>query len=165
MISIEDYFSNYPSQLKVVQLMLKHGISVNGDSAYVGLIKLTDAGLAQAAEVDRRVVRSTIERISMNPELRALFSRIGSMAVLADAANLLGCSAIEIVPEDDTRPGLLAGIMNIVSADGLNVRQAVVSGESDLDVSHLIVVVDGEIPGNVLAAVRSVPGVSRVILR
>ena len=128
-------------------------------------IKLTDAGLAQAAGVDRRVVRSTIDRISMNPDLKALFSRIGSMAVLADAAPLLGCSAIEVVPEDDSRPGLLAGIMNILSGAGINVRQAVVSGEGDDAVSHLVIVVDGTLPGNVLSSVRDVPGVSKVILR
>ena len=165
MIKVEEFFSNYPSQMKVVQLMMRHGVSVRDCNAYVGDIKLTDAGLAQAADVDRRVVRSTIERISMNPDLKALFSKIGSMAVLTDAASLLGCTSVEIVPDDDTRPGLLAGIMNTFSAEGINIRQAVVSGESDDTVSHLIVVVDGEVPGNVLATVRGIPGVSMVILR
>ena len=165
MINVEEYFANYPSQLKVAQLMMKHGVSVRDYNAYVGEIKLTDAGLAQASGVDRRVVRSTIERISLNPDLKALFSKIGSMAVLTDAASLLGCTSVEVVPEDDGRPGLLAGIMNIFSAAGINIRQAVVSGESEDTVSHLVIVVDGEVPGSVLAAVRGIPGVSMVILR
>ena len=165
MINVEEYFANYPSQLKVAQLMMKHGVSVRDYNAYVGDIKLTDAGLAQASGVDRRVVRSTIERISLNPDLKALFSKIGSMAVLTDAASLLGCTSVEVVPEDDGRPGLLAGIMNIFSAAGINIRQAVVSGESEDTVSHLVIVVDGEVPGSVLAAVRGIPGVSMVILR
>jgi len=164
-IKVEEYFANYPSQLKVVQLMLRHGVSVRDYNAYVGEIKLTDAGLAQASGVDRRVVRSTIERISMNPDLKALFSRIGSMAVLTDAAHLLGCTSVEVVPEDDGRPGLLADIMNIFSAGGINIRQAVVSGESDDNVSHLIIVVDGVLDGEVLAAVHRIPGVSTVTLR
>ena len=165
MINVEEYFANYPSQLKVAQLMMKHGVSVRDYNAYVGEIKLTDAGLAQASGVDHRVVRSTIERISLNPDLKALFSKIGSMAVLTDAASLLGCTSVEVVPEDDGRPGLLAGIMNIFSAAGINIRQAVVSSESEDTVSHLVIVVDGEVPGSVLAAVRGIPGVSMVILR
>jgi predicted regulator of amino acid metabolism with ACT domain len=163
--NVEEYSANSPSQLKVAQLMMKHGVSVRDYNAYVGEIKLTDAGLAQASGVDRRVVRSTIERISLNPDLKALFSKIGSMAVLTDAASLLGCTSVEVVPEDDGRPGLLAGIMNIFSAAGINIRQAVVSGESEDTVSHLAIVVDGEVPGSVLAAVRGIPGVSMVILR
>ena len=164
MIRIEDYFANYPSQMKVVEIMMRYGISVRDENAYAGTVKLTDAALSVAAGVDRRVVRSTIDRISLVPELSALFSKIGCMAVLDKAASLIGCSSIEIVPDDDSRPGTLAGIMNILSDAGINVKQAVVRGEKDEKVSHLVIVVVGTIPGDVLASIRDSPGVSKVIL-
>ena len=164
MIRIEDYFANYPSQMKVVEIMLRYGISVHDDDAYAGSVKLTDAALSVAAGVDRRVVRSTVDRISLIPELSALFSKVDCMAVLDKAAPLIGCSSVEIVPEDDSRPGTLAGIMNILSDAGINVKQAVVRGGKEGEVSHLVIVMDGTIPGGVLASIRGSPGVANVIL-
>ena len=164
MIRIEDFFAGYPSQLKVAELMLQYGISVRENNAYVGTVKIADAALASATGVDRRVVRSTIERISMGREINALFSKIAPMAVLSEAADLIGCTSLEIVPEDDARPGILAEIMGIISSAGLNIRQAVVSKGKDDPVSHLIIVVVGTVPGEVLASIKESPNVARIVL-
>ncbi|AGI47546.1 putative regulator of amino acid metabolism, contains ACT domain [Thermoplasmatales archaeon BRNA1] len=164
MDAVSKHFEHYPSRLAVAELMLKHGISVKNDDAYIGDVKQSDSSIARAANVDRRVVRSTIEDISTDPVLSALFSKLDSMVVLADAASLLGCSAIEVVPDDARRPGVMAGIMNVLSRAGINIRQAVVTGEEN-EVSHLIITVDGDIPGYVMTEIRGSPGVASVIIR
>jgi len=164
-LQLKDYFTGYPSQLAVAEAMLNHGISVRDDDAYVRDIKQSDSALARAIGVDRRVVRSTIERILMNDDLSALFSRINCMADLSNAASFLGGSAIETVPEDDSRPGLMADIMNIVSQARLNVRQAVVSAGGDGEPTHLIITVDGNIDGSTLSSIRAVPGIASLIIR
>ena len=165
MLQIKDYFTGYPSQLSVAEMFLRYGISVRDCDAYIGDIKQADSAISRAVGVDRRVVRSTIERISMNPDLSALFSKIRCIADLSDASSILGNSAIEIVPDDDSRPGTMAGIMNILSSLDLNVRQAVVSGGEDGGKTHLVITVEGPIPPAALAEIRDSPGVAQVILR
>jgi len=165
-LPFKQYFEGFPSQLSVANFFLRNGISVRDDNAYVGEVKQSDSALARAIQVDRRVVRSTIERIMKYPELSNLFSKIGCIADLTDAASLLGCSALEIVPTDDSRPGTMAGIMTILSSAGINVRQAVVSSSrTGFGETHLMITVDGGIPGNIISAVREADGVAQVVIR
>ena len=160
------FFDGFPSQLSVANYFFKHGIAVRDGDAYVGDVKQSDSALARAIGVDRRVVRSTIERILKYPELAGLFSKIRCISDMTEAAALIGCSAIEIVPKDDSRPGTMAGIMIILSSAGINIRQAVVSsGDNLMGVTHLMITVDGTIPGNILSAIREADGVAQVILR
>jgi len=160
-----DYFDRYPSQEAVALLLLRQGLAVRNGFAYCGEVRQSDVAIARAAEVDRRVVRSTIMKIEQTPELLALFSKLQCMLLLSDAAPEIGCTAMEIVPTDATMPGILAGIADVLFKAGLSVRQAVVSDPGVRADSHLIVVVDGQIPGEVLSAVRQCRGVASVTLR
>lgn len=162
---IHRLFERYPSQEAVAMLMLRLGISVRDGSAWCGDIKQSDAAIARAANVDRRVIRSTIERIEDSPELLALFSNLRSMLLLSEASSEIGCSCIEVIPTDATMPGIMAGIMDILYRAGINVRQAVVSDPVNEKDSHLIIVADGPLPGEVLSAVRSSRGVASIIIR
>lgn len=80
------FFEHYPSQEAVALLLLRLGISVHDGFAYCGDIRQSDVAIARAAHVDRRVVRSTIEKIEQTPELLALFSKLRCMLLLSDAA-------------------------------------------------------------------------------
>jgi len=145
--------------------MLRQGISVKDGFAWCGKIKQSDSAIARAANVDRRVVRSTIESICSDEYMSSLFSKFNSMLLLADAASLIGCSAIEIVPVDASVPGVMAGILNVLYEARINVRQAVVSDPESDRFSHLIITVDGTIPGDVMTKVRNCRSVSSVIIK
>ena len=162
---IKRHFKNLPSQEQVASLMLGLGISVRDGDAYCGPIVQTDTGIARAIGVDRRVVRSTINHIMEVPELLALFSKVESMLLLAEAAKEIGCSAVEIVPVDARVPGLMARILVVLSDAGINVRQAVVSDPQNITGSHLIIVADGQIPGDIMTQIRNCNGVASVIIR
>ena len=162
---IKRHFKNLPSQEQVATLMLKLGMSVHDGGAYCGPVLQSDTAVARAIDVDRRVVRSTINHIMEVPELLNLFSRVESMLLLANAASEIGCSAIEIVPADAQVPGLMARILVVLSDAGINVRQAVVSDPQDLSDSHLIIVADGSIAGDIMTQIRGCPGVASVIIR
>lgn len=162
---IKEAFNKLPSQEKVAMLLLRHGIRVEGGMAYCDNIEQSDAAIARAAGVDRRVVRSTLEKISSTPELDSLFSKLQSMLLMANVAPEIGCTALEIIPTDATMPGILAGITDIIYKGGLSVRQAVVDDPGTRMDSHLIVVVDGQIPPELLPAIRQCIGVASVILR
>lgn len=138
---------------------------MSSGNAYSGDVKVADTAIAKAAGVDRRVVRSAIERISETPELLSLYSKLDSMLLLSEASKEIGCSVIEIVPTDATVPGIMAGIMDVLYRAGINVRQAVVSDPFNACDSHLIIVADGEIQGPVTSAVRNSRGVASVIIR
>lgn len=165
MLNIAEYFTGNPSQTAVAELFLRHGVSVRDGDPYVGEIKLADSAIARAAGVDRRVVRSAISRICTDPALSQLFSRLECIADFTGAAPLLGGSSIEVVPEDDGRPGTMARIMMAISRDGINVRQAIVSGGEGGTPSHLIIAVDGHLGGDTVEAIRACDGVSKVIIR
>ncbi|MCL2148810.1 MAG: regulator of amino acid metabolism, contains ACT domain protein [Methanomassiliicoccaceae archaeon] len=162
---VKQEFSKSPSQEKVAMMLLRHGIRVEKGVAYCGGIEQSDAALARAAGVDRRVVRSTLDRISEDPELDRLFSKLRSMLLLADVAPEIGCTTLEIVPTDATMPGIVAAVTDVVFRGGLSVRQAVVDDPGIRADSHLIVVVDGELPARLLPAIKGCRGVSSVILR
>ncbi|MCL2032720.1 MAG: regulator of amino acid metabolism, contains ACT domain protein [Methanomassiliicoccaceae archaeon] len=162
---VKEEFSKSPSQEKVAMLLLRHGIRIEKGIAYCGGIEQSDAAIARAAGVDRRVVRSTLDKISENPELDRLFSKLRSMLLLADVAPEIGCTTLEIIPTDATIPGIVSAVTEVIYKGGLSVRQAVVDDPGIRADSHLIVVVDGQLPPRLLPAIKQCRGVSSVILR
>jgi predicted regulator of amino acid metabolism with ACT domain len=165
MDSTMDRFNGYPSQKAVALLMMHLGLSVKGGSAYCGNVKITDASLAKAAGVDRRVVCSTIEHIENDPELIAVFSKLRSMLLLSDVAPAIGCSTLEIIPTDAKMPGILAEVSRVIFEANVSIRQAVVDDTGDQNGARLIVVMDGQLPSEYLPRVRSCRGVASVTIR
>jgi len=162
---VKEWFDGMPSQEKVAMLLLRHGIRVENGTAYCNDIEQSDAAIARAADVDRRVVRSALDRISAVPELDRVFSKLQSMLLLANVAPEINCTTVEIVPTDATMPGILAGVMDVIYRGNLSVRQAVVDDPGVRADSHLIIVVDGQIPAELLPAIKQSRGVLSVILR
>ena len=146
-------------------LLLRQGIRVEKGIAYCNSIEQSDAAIGRAAGVDRRVVRSTLDRISKTPELDRIFSKLQSMLLLANVAPEINCTTLEIIPTDATMPGILAGITDVVYRGGLSVRQAVVDDPGTRMDSHLIIVIDGQVPSSLLPMIKESRGVSSIILR
>jgi len=162
---VKDGFTGFPSQEKVAMLLLRNGIRVEKGTAYCNDIEQSDAAIARVAGVDRRVVRSTLDKISSTPELDRIFSKLQSMLLLANVAPEIDCTTLEIIPTDATMPGILAGVMDIIYRGGLSVRQAVVEDPGIRIDSHLIIVVDGQIPPGMIPALKQSRGVLSIILR
>jgi hypothetical protein len=158
-------FKGYPSQEAVATMMLKLGICVKNDSAYCGDIELSDSALGRAAGVDRRVARATIDKIYKTPSLLAVFSKMKSMALLSDVAPEIGCTTLEIIPTDAHMPGILADVTATIFNAGVSVRQAVVDNPGLQKNSHLIVVIDGQLPSEYLPKLKLCRGVNSIIIR
>ena len=157
-------FDRYPSQKNVVQVMLRLGLSVKDNKAYCGNVEITDSALARAADVDRRVVRSTIERIMATPDLIQKFSKLRSMCLLSDIAPEIGCSTLEIIPTNAQIPGILADVTRTIFEAGVSLRQAVID-ESSESGPKLIVVMEGQLPATFIPRIKMCRGVDSVILR
>ena len=162
---IHQLFRQYPSQERVAMLLLRHGLRVENGKAYCGEIEQSDVGIARAAGVDRRVVRSAVEKISDTPQLESIFGKLQSTLLMSDVASQIGCSTIEVVPIDSTIPGILAEITGVIYKQGLSIRQAVVDDPGNRLEAHLIVVVEGQIPSQTVMMIRECRGVASVIIR
>lgn len=162
---IREQFNRYPSQAKVADIMLRYGISCVNGKAFCGDIEITDSALARSAGVDRRVVRSVLEKMSEERELNNIFSKLRPILMLDGIASDIGCSVLEIVPTDAKIPGILTEVTFVIYRAGLSVRQAVVSDSGDREDSRLIIVADGQIPSEIIPALRECRGVSGIIIR
>jgi predicted regulator of amino acid metabolism with ACT domain len=163
MDSIIRAFKGYPSQEKVVQEMLRSGVSVRNGIAYCNGIKLSDTAIGAACGVDHRVVRSTLDRINSDPKLNDIFSRMSCIALYADIAQDIGCTAIDIEPDNSRAPGILSEVAKVISDRGLSVRQAVVANRSGDD-QHLLIVIEGFVPPELIYMIRNCRGVKTVAL-
>ncbi len=162
---VNKYFQGFPSQEKVAALLIRYGISVKEGRAFCGEIEQSDSAIGRAAGVDRRVVRSTLMRISSIPELDAIFSKLQSMLSMVELAPEIDCSSMVIVPTDAKMPGILASITSTLYENGMSVRQAIVDDSGDREKSVLLVVVDGKIPPEVIPRLKSCRGVASIIIK
>jgi predicted regulator of amino acid metabolism with ACT domain len=161
---LDKVFKGFPSQEKVVSELLRSGIRVIDGVAYCNSIAISDSALGRAANVDRRVVRSTLEKIDSTPRLKAMFSKMISIALLSDISSDMGCTTIEIIPENANEPGILADISATVYRAGIAIRQAVVIDDARGVNPRLVLVLDGTFPPEYLPALRASRGVKSVTL-
>ena len=165
MDQLAEYLRRYPSQLKVARKLMEYGIRVSEGTAYCGDIEQTDAGIARACDVDRRVVRSTLEHISSDPVLSGVFSKLKPMLSMIDIANEMGCSALVIIPTDARIPGIIADVTTVLYNSGITLRQAVIKDEGIRERSTLEIVVDGKLQENVIMSLKACRGVDSVLIK
>ena len=164
MDTIKECFMDMPSQEKVARALLKLGIRVEEDRAYCGDIEQNVSAIGRAMGVDRRVVTSTLQRISATPELGRMFSKASPILSLAELAPEIGCSAIKIIPTDATKSGILADVTAVLYRHGVSIRQITVDDGGTRELSTLTVVVDGQLPSETIPEIKGCDGVSTIII-
>ncbi len=156
---IEKYFRNYPAQAKVARLLFERGFQVKENGRIVsGNIEIPYTQIAKEVGVDRRAVVSTVRTILSTPELRNIYSKLRQVCLLQEAAREFGLSVITFIPENARRPGIIAEVTRIVSEKGLTIIQAYAE---DPDVStepRFIMVIQGDIPPDLINELRRVSG-------
>ncbi len=158
-------FSGYPSQEKVAKLLLKNGMRVEGGRAFCDSVELGDSAIGRACGVDRRVVRTTLERISSTPELDSIFSKLKCTLSMVDLAPEIGCSSIIITPTNSRMPGILADVTRVLYAHGVSVRQAMVDDCGDEGRAVLEVVVYSKIPADAISDLKFCRGVDSILIK
>jgi predicted regulator of amino acid metabolism with ACT domain len=161
---LDKAFKGFPSQEKVVSELLRSGISVIDGVAYCNSIAISDSALGRAVNVDRRVVRSTLNKIDNTPRLKSLFSKLKSIALLSDIASEMGCTTIEVIPKNPNESGIIADISSTVSRAGVAIRQVAVIDDPMGNDPRLVMVLDGVFPSEYLPALRCCTGVKSIIL-
>lgn len=159
-----DHFRRYPAQERVVRLMIQNGLRIQGDKIHCGTVEVADTAIARAADVDRRIVRSTVETISQDPRLLQAFSRFLPTLDLKEVGPDIGCGVIEIIPIDAHRPGILSGVSQVISEARINIRQAIVEDPDFTEEPRLYVVTEDRVPGTLIPILQSVDGVRGVTI-
>lgn len=157
-----DHFRRYPAQERVVRLMIQYGLHIRDDKIHAGNVEVADTAVARAANVDRRIVRSTVETIIADPQLQRVFTRFQPTLDLKDVAPELGCGVIEIIPTNASRPGILAGVSRVISEARLSIRQAIVEDPDFTEEPRLYVVTEDRVPGTLIPVLQAVEGVKGV---
>lgn len=161
---LDDHFSRFPAQARVARLLLKHGFAVREGTVWAGGVSLTDTSLARAAGVDRRVVKATVETIANDPRLSNVFSRLSPTCHLKDAAPALRGGVLEIIPQDASRPGILAAVSAVIARHRISVRQAIVEDPVLAEEPRLYIITETPVPAEVLPEIQACEGVREVVL-
>lgn len=157
--------ASHPERLRVVRTLLENGLAIRRSRIYLNEIEVPVVKLARVARVDRRTVGETIRSIESNPELKSLFEKLGCAGVsLREVAHDLGLGIVEILVENPSRPGIIAGASSLLSAAGISIRQALVDDPDLVPEPKLILIGDRLVPGDLIAKLREIPGVVKVSL-
>ncbi len=165
---IKDEFSKQPSQLKVVMKLVSIGLKVmqtdEGARIFCDNIEIKPNSLAKALQVDRRVVVEVMEKIVKDSTLGPFFQNLFPVANLGKASSKIGLGVIQIVPDSAARPGIVAGVSQIISREGISIRQVIVDDPEINDDPRGIIVTDSPVPASLLPEIRNVPGVEAVVI-
>jgi len=160
----EDHFNRFPSQKKVARLLLGHGLRVDNGRAWCGNIELSDTALSRAADVDRRVVKATLQTIESVPPLHELFFGLRSTPLFSEVASTLGGSSIEIIPDDPGTPGILADVAGVMANAGISIRQALVDDPEMSESPRLYVITESQVPMELFPLIKDCRGVKSIII-
>ena len=160
---IEEKFKKYPARMRVAGKMIELGLSVHDDGkVYCGNLKISDKALATAADVDRRAIKSTIEVIREDSQLFDLFNNIiPAGTLLKNVAKIIDLGVIEIEVGPDNE-GVLAATTDLISKNGINIRQAYAEDSEMQEYPILTVITDSPINGDLLNEFLKIKGVNRV---
>lgn len=160
---INEKFKKYPARIRVAEKMIELGLSLNEDGKiYCGNLKISDKALATAANVDRRVIKSTIDVIKDDEELYNLFRNIIPAGTLLKniAKNLeLGVIEIEVGSESE---GILGTTANLISKKGISIRQAYSEDTELQENPSLIIITEKPVSGDLINEFLKIKGITRV---
>ena len=160
---VVEKFEKYPSQKRVVELLLERGFQVSSEGKVAsGGIEIPHTQIANEIGVDRRVVDMTVRRILKEPELKKIFENIRSIAFLSDAAPLLGLTVIIIHPTDAKKRGILGEVATVIAKRGFGIRQAVSDDPYLVDNPKLTIITDKNIPGELIEEIGRIKNVKGV---
>lgn len=161
--NIKKQFDRKTVRPEIVKKMIECGMCISDDrKILVGGVEVDYSALAKAIQVDRRVVRQTVDQIAENPFLYSVFSKVRPMGTsLLDLVSVLGYSAI-IVEANPKEPGVMASVAGILSNHGMVVRQAIAEDPDMVLDARMTLVVEGQIPGAALQELNSLRSVRSI---
>ncbi len=161
--SIRKQFERQVVRPDIVRKMIECGMKVSEDEKiYVGNVEVGFTAVARAVNVDRRVVKQTVQQIRQNRYLYSLFSKTAPLGTsLVDVVNLLGYTAL-VIQADPKSPGIMAAVAEILSRHGTVVRQAVAEDPEMVQDAKMTLVIEGQLNGQVIEELHGLKDVRSI---
>jgi uncharacterized protein len=161
--TIKKYLEEYPERLKVTRVLVENGLSTRDNKIYLNQIEVPPVRIARVAGVDRRTVNETLNYINANREIRLIFEELRPAGhSLKEIAKHLNLGVVEITPIDAKTPGILAKSAMLLTTAGLSIRQAIVDDPELSPEPKLTLIVEREIPGELIAKLLKINGVAKI---
>ncbi|WP_332897418.1 MULTISPECIES: ACT domain-containing protein [unclassified Haladaptatus] len=158
-------FEGSPSQQAVIRLLLERGFSVNEQGRVVsGGIEIPNTGIAREIDVDRRVVDATTDAILADEELKRIFENISAIPSLRDLAPVLDLTVLTVEVADADEPGIVATVTGLLADNGISIRQTISEDPEFTDEPRLYIIMDDELPGDLINEIRRLPFVRKIEL-
>ncbi len=162
---IERYFKDLPAQLKVAKLLFERGFQVTDDGKVVsGGIEIPHTQIAKEVGAERRAVDSAVLTILSEPELKRIYTNLRQVCSLREVAREFNLGVIVFVPEDASQKGIIAKVTKKISEKGLSIRQALAEDPSISAQPKLTLVIEGEIPPELISEIRKLPGTRSITI-
>lgn len=156
---IKDFFKDFPAQQRVAQLLFERGFQVREDGKVVsGRIEIPHTQIAKEVGVERRAVDSTVQTILSKDNLKRIYMNLTQVCSLQEVAREFRLSVIVFVPKNANQTGIIADVTKIVSENGLSIRQALAEDPSISLHPKLTLILEGDIPSNLISEIRRLPG-------
>ena len=156
---IKKFFKDLPAQERVARLLFERGFQVRKDGKVVsGGIEIPHTQIAKEVGVERRAVDSTVQTILMKSELTRIYANLRQVCSLQEVAREFNLSVIVFVPENAAQTGIIADVTKIVSENGLSIRQALAEDPSTSENPKLTLILEGDIPSDLIGEIRRLPG-------
>jgi predicted regulator of amino acid metabolism with ACT domain len=156
---IKEFFKDLPAQERVAQLLFERGFQVNEEGKVVsGGIEIPHTQIGKEAGVERRAVDSTVQTILSKDELKRIYKNLRQLCSLQEVAREFNLSVIVFIPENAAQRGIIADVTRIVSENGLSIRQALAEDPSISEHPKLTLILEGEIPSELISQIRRLPG-------
>ena len=156
---IKKFFKDLPAQERVAQLLFERGFQVRKDGKVVsGGIEIPHTQIAKEVGVERRAVDSTVQTILMKSERTRIYANLRQVCSLQEVAREFNLSVIVFVPENAAQTGIIADVTKIVSENGLSIRQALAEDPSTSENPKLTLILEGDIPSDLIGEIRRLPG-------
>ncbi len=162
---IKTFFQESPSQLKVARLLVETGLRISSDGKiYCGEIEIPATKIANALNIDRRVIREMTKAILKTEELKNLFMNLKPAGpLLRDAAKFLGYGVIEIRASPEAI-GIIAETTALIAKKGISIRQILAEDAEIYPDPKLILITDKPIPGELLPKFLKMSTVKQVTI-
>jgi hypothetical protein len=156
---IEGYFKDLPAQLKVAKLLFERGFQVRQDGKVVSDgIEIAHSQIAKEVGVERRAVDSTVQTILSKPELERIYMNLKQVCSLQEVAREFNLGVIVFVPENARQTGIITNVTKRVSDKGLSIRQALAEDPGISAHPKLTLIIEGEIPPELISEIGKLPG-------
>jgi predicted regulator of amino acid metabolism with ACT domain len=156
---IKNFFKDFPAQQRIAQLLFERGFQVREDGKVVsGGIEIPHTQIAKEVGVERRAVDSTVQTILSKMDLKRIYTNLTQVCSLQEVAREFNLSVIIFVPENATQTGIIADVTRIVSEKGLSIRQAFAEDPSISLHPKLTLILEGNIPSELINEIRKLPG-------